>query len=440
MKVDFSDKAIGGFSYEFVRGVSTASAGAAELGECLETMGQIRDGDFGSWVGHWGALADRVAGYAERQFQAGDRLSARDAFLRASNYYRMAVFYAGPADERHRTLWERSKSCFQRMIPLLHHPIECVDVDFAGAKLPLYFVPGGDGPRPTLMALGGFDSTMEEVYGWVGTVAGQYGWHCAIFEGPGQWGALQRNPGLVFRPDYEKPVAAVVDYLLTRPDVDASKLALIGYSAGGYFAPRAAAGEPRIRACIANTLVVDCGEAARAGLKGMTNPWLIDTAFGLIMKFSTAARWGFQHAQWSLGIEHPHQWPDAYAPFTLKGLEGSFQSPMLFLFSEDDVQDAAASTPRIVVGLLEFILSLSCERAIHLFTREQGASSHCQMGGLTYAHAVIFAWLNDVLGGQPMASCADPRERARVVDVFRRYGGAEGGAKAQALLDAARLV
>jgi hypothetical protein len=186
--------------------------------------------------------------------------------------------------------------------------------------------------------------------------------------------------------------------------------------------------------------VVDCGEAARAGLKGMTNPWLIDTAFGLIMKVSTPARWGFQHAQWSLGIQYPHQWPEVYAPFTLKGLEERFKSPMLFLFSEDDIQDAAASTPRIVVGLLDFILSLTCVRAIHLFTREQGASSHCQMGGLTYAHAIIFGWLNNVLCDQPMAPGEDPAERARVVDVFRRYGGAEGGAKAQALLDAVRLV
>ena len=75
-----------------------------------------------------------------------------------------------------------------------------------------------------------------------------------------------------------------MDSLLTRPDVDPVRLALIGYSAGGYFAPRAATYETRIKACIANTLVVDCGEAARAGLKGVTNPWLIDTAFSLIMR------------------------------------------------------------------------------------------------------------------------------------------------------------
>jgi hypothetical protein len=222
--------------------------------------------------------------------------------------------------------------------------------------------------------------------------------------------------------------------------VDPDKLALIGYSAGGYFAPRAAAGEPRIKACIANTLVVDCGEAARAALKGITNAWLIDTAFGLIMKRSAAARWGFQHAQWSLGIHKPHEWPAAYAPFTLKRLEDRFTSPMLFLFSEDDIQSSAAATPRIVVGLLEFILSLHCERSLHLFTRDQGASRHCQMGGLSYAHTVIFGWLNAVFCGKPFAPNSDSTAGRRVVDIFRRYGGEDGARQAQAVLDVARLV
>jgi Alpha/beta hydrolase family len=382
MKIDFRDKTIGGFTFEFVRGLSAEESGAAAFGECMETIGRINNGDFESWINRWTATADRVSAFAERELSNGDTISARKAFLRASNYYRMAVFYAAPTDPRHTTVWQRSKDAFQRMIPLAEHRIECLDVDFEGARLPAYFVSAGEGARPTLIALGGFDSTMEEVYGFIGEAAAAYGWHCLIFEGPGQWSALKTNPGLRFRPDYEKPVAAVVDYLVTRPDVDATKLALIGYSFGGHLAPRAAAGEPRIAACIPNTLVVDCGEAARAGLKGLTNPLVIDTAFRLLMRVNPAARWGFQHAQWTLGIRQPHEWPAAYALFTLKALEGQLKSPMLFLFSEDDIQSSAAATRSIVVGLLDFIVSLECDRWLHLFTREEGASSHCQMGGL----------------------------------------------------------
>ncbi len=440
MKVNFANKTVGGFDYEFIRGISTQQVGAAEFGEAMETMTRVHDGDFESWIQEWSATADRVATYAENALQSGDTTIARDAFLKASNYYRMAVFYAHPTSPRHTMLWQRSKECFHRMIQVMEHPIEELSIDFEGAKLPAYFIAGGEGKRPTLIALGGFDSTMEEVYTWIGPVAAHYGWHCLIFEGPGQWAALKTNPGLLFRPDYEKPVAAVVDYLFTRPDVDPDKVALIGYSFGGYLAPRAAAGEPRIKACIANTLVVDCGEAARAGLKGLHNDQMIDLMFSVLMRLSPAARWGFQHAQWTLGIRKPHEWPDAYAPFTLKGLESHFRNPMLFLFSEDDIMDAAASTSAIVVGLLDFILSLPCERSVHLFPRREGASSHCQMGGLNYAQAVIFHWLDQTLCGKACNVPSDPTAPQAFIDIFKKYGGEKGGKKAQEVLQQARLI
>jgi pimeloyl-ACP methyl ester carboxylesterase len=441
MKVNFADKSVGGFNYELLRGISTQDVGAAEYGECMDTMERIKNGDFESWIVEWSVTADRVAGAAEEAVHSGNKPGARIAFLKASNYYRMAVFYARHTDPRHTTLWKRSKDCFHSMNQLLDCPIEEVNIDFEGAKLPAYFVSGGDGPRPTLIAMGGFDSTMEEVFCWIGAVAVNYGWHCLIFEGPGQWGALKANPGLVFRPDYEKPVGAVVDYLFTRPDVDTDKLALIGYSAGGYFAPRAAAGEHRIKACIINTLVVDCGEAARAGLKGLRNAKVIDTMFSILMRLSPAARWGFQHSQWTLGIQKPHEWPAAYTDFTLKGLEREFTNPMLFLFSEDDIIDAAASTSAIVAGLLDFIQSLPCDRYAHLFTRREGASSHCQMGGMSYARSVIFEWLNQLLCSKGLLATPSLADREAFIGIFKKYGGGEkAGEKARKLLDDTHLI
>jgi len=47
-------------------------------------------------------------------------------------------------------------------------------------------------------------------------------------------------------------VTPVVDYLLTRPEVDPARIALMGISVGGYLAPRAAAFEQRLVALIAN--------------------------------------------------------------------------------------------------------------------------------------------------------------------------------------------
>lgn len=440
MKTNWDDKTVGGFNYEFLRGISLEYVGAAEFGECLETISHVKDGDFQSWIHEWSKTADRVSRYAKKALKEEDKLTARDAFLRASNYYRMAVFYAEHTDPLHTELWKQSKECFHNMIKLMDQPIEILEIDFEESKLPAYFVSGGKGKRPTLIAVGGFDSTMEEVYCWAGVKAKEYGYNCLIFEGPGQWGALKLNPGLTFRPDYEKPVQAVVDYLFTRGDVDTDKLAIIGYSMGGYLAPRAAQCDQRIKACIANTIVADPSESARAGLKGISNPKVIDAMFRFLMRISLPARWSFNHSKWVLGIQKPHEWIEAYNPYTLLGLEENFKNPMLLLFSEDDVKDAAAPNSKIVVSLLDFINSLNCDRTVHMFNREEGASSHCQMGGLSYASAIIFQWLDQVLNNKEIMTKPSKASKNEFIEIFKRYGGKTAEEKARYLLESAKII
>ena len=53
------------------------------------------------------------------------------------------------------------------------------------------------------------------------------------------------------RPDYEVPGKACIDYLVSRPEVDPNRVALLGISMAGYYAPRVAAFDKRIKALIA---------------------------------------------------------------------------------------------------------------------------------------------------------------------------------------------
>jgi Esterase FrsA-like len=320
MKIDLQDTRVGGFNYEFLRTISYQASAGAELGECVAAALSIREGNFESWIDAWIRLADRVATLAETALQQGDAISARSAFLRASNYYRAAEFYAPYEDARQCAVWTRSRDCFQHAASLTSPPIEVLSIPFEQTHLPGYFVSGGEGKRPTLLALGGFDSSGEEVYHFIGHAAAERGWHCLIFEGPGQRGALHLTPGLTFRPDYEVPVRAVLDYALTRPDVDAERLALIGYSFGGYLAPRAAAFDPRIKACIANSLVVDVGEAWRASWPALLQnapEAVFDATFTTLSRANPHMRWALDQARWSMGIGHPHEFFQAFAPYTL---------------------------------------------------------------------------------------------------------------------------
>ena len=440
MKVKLQDTRTGAFDYEFLRGISFMRTGGAELGECLETISNVNDNDFDSWVKEWEYTAHRAENEGESYAVKGLDVAACDAFLRASNYYRMAVYYSYYREKRHTLLLEKSVTCFHQAASFMPQPIECLDIDFEGAQLPAYFISGGGGKRPTLIALGGFDSTMEEVYHLTGAAAAEYGWNCLIFEGPGQWSALTRNPGLVFRPDYEKPVKAVVDYAISRPDVDGDKLALIGYSFGGYLAPRAAAFDSRIKACIANSLLVDARDAVISSLPPPLRDApeaaveaAVDSIFsksGLTTEFRwlighAQFRWLIGHAQWTMGIEQPHEYLKAMELYTLKGLEGRIKCPMLMLFGEEEI---AAVGHKFVSDTMNFVSMLDCDRAFRVFTKLEGAGSHCQMGGISLAQAVTFEWLNDTLCSDKPQGLDGKRKLVvpnELVEIVTKYHGEE---------------
>jgi hypothetical protein len=158
------------------------------------------------------------------------------------------------------------------------------------------------------------------------------------------------------------------------------------------------------------------------------------------MKFNTPARWAFQHSEWTLGIQNAHEWVQVYQPYTIKGLAGHYHHPMLFLFSEDDIHDAAAPSADIIIDMLDFMLALKCDRYVRLFTRAEGASSHCQMGGLSYAQAAIFDWLNHIFDGGSAPPSAESAAAELFVHQFAKYAGKKGQTKARHLLDVARLI
>jgi len=111
----------------------------------------------------------------------------------------------------------------------------------------------------------GLDSTKEETDAYEQPFLAR-GMATLVFEGPGQGEAQYDFP---IRGDYEVPVKAVIDFVETRDDIDAKRIGMWGVSLGGYYAPRAAAFEKRIKACIALGGPFDWG-AAWDGLPVLT--------------------------------------------------------------------------------------------------------------------------------------------------------------------------
>ena len=252
---------------------------------------RIKEGDSESWVREWAGLADTVRRTAQNALKAGQTVTAKSAFFRASNYYRSAMFSTPFSDPRQNAYLTASRECCREGGKLSTPRVEALDIPFGEARLPGYFISAGKPKGPTLLILNGGDSTNEEMLHWLGFACVERGWNCAVFEGPGQWSARQLNPGLHMRPDFEVPTKAVIDFLFQREDVDHDRLALYGPSLGSLLVTRVAAHEKRVRAICADGLVVDVYEAWQAVLPKvvqMAPDAVFDAMFTVLAKSESA--------------------------------------------------------------------------------------------------------------------------------------------------------
>jgi dienelactone hydrolase len=105
------------------------------------------------------------------------------------------------------------------------------------------------GKWPAVLFLGGADAYAEEIY-FGGKQMLDRGWAMLLVDTPGR-GSSMYLKGIKTRPDYEVPGNACIDYLVSRPEVNANRVALLGISMAGYYAPRVAAFEKRLKALVA---------------------------------------------------------------------------------------------------------------------------------------------------------------------------------------------
>ena len=160
----------------------------------------------------------------------------------------------------------KAVACRQAALPHLRPPGERVEIPYEGKTLAGILRKPAGVERPPVVAMAvGLDSTKEEGDAYEAPFLAR-GMATLIFDGPGQGEGQYDFP---IRGDYEVPAGAVIDFIETRRDLDAARVGMWGVSLGGYYAPRAAAFDKRIKACIALGGPFDWG-AAWDGLPELT--------------------------------------------------------------------------------------------------------------------------------------------------------------------------
>ena len=192
------------------------------------------------WLDAWVETADAHRALAEEAEAEGNGLSAGEAYLAAAVSYHFAKFVWVVDVERNRATTERAIDALYRAHRQLDPTAERVEIPFDGATLAGNLRRPAAAERPPLvLLLPGLDSTKEEFFRWEDVFLAR-GLATFSFDGPGQG---ESGFSLHIRPDYEAPLSAALDVLDWHGPVGAA-----GVSLGGYYAPRAAALEPRLRA------------------------------------------------------------------------------------------------------------------------------------------------------------------------------------------------
>jgi len=388
-----------GFSNLIAAGASYYRGG--DPGRLLYIASRIQPGDFESG---WQAYRDAGAECRTRAEQAAARhhhTSAREAYLWAANYFSTALHFGDGSKDPGRMLscWQDYNGCWSAAAALFDPPVERLEIPYEGGALTGWFLraDASHRRRPLVIINNGADGLENNSYVLGGAGALARGYHCLIFNGPGQGDALWvRN--LYFRPDWEKVITPVVDAMSRHREVDAKRIALMGISMGGYWVPRALAFEHRIAAGVADPGVWDVSEPWLSKLPKFVRD-VLDSGnkaqYDQMIRMGTAsnvrAKATLAFRMRPFGTASYYDAFRAVEQYRLADVAGQIRCPMLITDS--------AGEPFFPGQARQLYDALQCTKQFVQFTAAEGADQHCEVAAPGYRDFCIYNWLDETLAG-----------------------------------------
>lgn len=361
---------------------SMAPYGAVALGEIDEVCERLktRQAENDAWREEWSAMGERLEKVADEAAAKGRDFTAGNYYLRAGMYYFTAERFIEPGEQK-RELGMKSLELQWAGIKRRYPNVEKVEVPFEGQSLPALFMkaPGVLGRAPTVVVFNGMDNCKEMSVLFNGLEFAVRGWHTLAIDGPGQGESL-RLRNLSARHDYEVAGTAAYDYVAARAEVDPRKIAVMGYSFGGYYAARIAAFEQRYAAGVAFGALHWDLHAWQQEIKRRhaTNP-------------KTTAQSTF-HFRWVMGKDTMDEAIEKAKLFSLKDVAGQITMPFLIVHGEDDKVVPVASAHKLheAIG--------SKRKKLRILTVEDGGTYHAQADNRQVGVDYIADWIAENFG------------------------------------------
>jgi alpha-beta hydrolase superfamily lysophospholipase len=346
---------------------------------------------------------DRLTAQADAALRNGHIASARALYLRASAFHAASYhpLYGAPVDARLLAAFRKQVAALDEGLALGPAPVRSVRIPCGPLALPAYLVPAQGAEtdvRLLIVFTNGYDGTITDMYFASAVAASRRGYHSLLFDGPGQ-GAMLYEQGVPLRPDWDVVIRAVVDFAVQQPIVDPRRIALSGWSLGGYLAPRGASGDARIAALIADPgtwsiadgfrdiIVRSFGIAPEAAKDlGALDQSLIDRLDAHV-RGDRQLHWKIvQRGFWVHGVDTLRAYFASAELFTMRGHVERIRCPTLITMAEHDVLSARAGM---------FMEALRCPKTLLRFTAAEGADGHCSMQNRSLLNQRVMDWLDE---------------------------------------------
>lgn len=301
--------------------------------------------------------------------------------------YRAAEFFTHPDDPDKIKLYDKFLEMFYNQL-FPHDPFERHEVPYAdGGYLPALVISPQNAPhRGTMVIHGGFDSFIEEFYGF-GRYFANLGYEVVMFEGPGQGGALKKY-GLPLHYAWEKPAKAVLDFF------ELEDVTWLGISMGGWMCFRAAAYEPRIKRVIASSIAYDYMEIPPKFIADfarwlMKRPKLMNRMSDWKMRLMPQENWGVLNLMHIAKKDNPYEASLVMLEFNKDNLKAEQVTQHVLILTGEEDHFIPMKLHHLQVAALKNANSIT-ER---IFTRTEQGQNHCQVGNLGLALDTMRDWL-----------------------------------------------
>lgn len=358
----------------------------SEVEEALRSVKHLAGGDPATaneaWYEAFMRLAQRLERLGDTDMEEGHPLTASRKYHRAGLYYLRAERFLHHSDPRELMAYQLGIDYFRKAREVAREPVEYVDIPFEDGLMPCMFVRADvDGPAPCMIHIQGFDSLKELHHPIISEEYRKRGMHMLIVDQPGAGGALRLH-GLTAGHETEHYVAKLVDYVEARDDVDGERIGLSGNSLGGYYAPRAAAFEKRLKCCIAWGALWDFSVYfERAYAKIESAPSVPDMV---------------SHGMWVMGQKTPEDALAVARKMTLEPVIDKITCPLLVCHGENDRQVPLWMAEKTYEDAVN-----SPNRKLKVFRLDEGGAEHCQIDNRQLIGDVMSDWAAEIFGLDP---------------------------------------